>query len=306
MPITDFGKKILAAVDIRGDWTNVVRHAAHFARLSGASLHLVHVLEKPASSLERAFSGKDLKAMNRRLMDDAAVRMREALVDFEKEGIRAEVIVREGRPPQQVLEVAEEIKAGLIVVGAGASEDKSWLFVGTTPDRVIRASSVPILVVGTSAGRPIKRIMVPTDLDRADEGALRIAAKIGLQVKARVSIFNTFSQPSTLHRYLGNVAELRKEAKESARKSFDEFLARTTLPEGAPAPHILMKASPDTVHPAEAILAEASRLNMDLIVMALGGISFLQTFMIGHVAEKVIRQLPCNLLALPTRWARKR
>ena len=54
-----------------------------------------------------------------------------------------------------------------------------------------------------------------------------------------------------------------------------------------------------------AIVAEATRLNMDLIVMALGRISFFEQFIIGAVTERVIRNLPCPLLALPTTWARR-
>ena len=180
------------------------------------------------------------------------------------------------------------------------------MFVGTTADRLIRNPKIPVLVVGCESPDPLKRILVPTDFDRADLGALRVARKIAAESNGRVSVLHAYSKPSILHGYSGNVAALRRDAKSQADSDFDAWLKRAKIPADQKLPHKLLKVSTDSVNPADGIVASAGRLNMDLIVMALGGVTFLESFMIGAVAERVIRNLPCSLLALPQPWAKRR
>ncbi|MAG54795.1 MAG: hypothetical protein CMJ83_00735 [Planctomycetes bacterium] len=306
MPITEFGKNILVTVDLADDWNNVVEHAARFAQMSGAGLTLLHIIEEPSSSLKRSMAKKALQVHQQRLRTDAKVRVEEVAAEQRAAGVDCAVKISSGKASKEIVKASVALGSGLIVAGAGETEGSDWLFVGTTADRLIRNSKVPVLMVGRERDEPLKRILVPTDFDRADRGALKLASKIGREGKGRVSVFHTFAQPSILHGYSGNVAELRRTAKAQATKDLDEFVSKTKLPARAKPPHKLLKAHSGTVHAAEAIVSEASRLNMDLIVMALGGLTFLESFMIGAVAERVIRNLPCSLLALPTAWARKR
>lgn len=306
MPLTEIGKHVVAAIDLAGGATNVATHAAQLAAMNKATLHLVHVIEPAPSSLRRMLGKKDLMVHRRRLREEARARMTTIAEGLAAKGQKVEVYVGNGKASKEVLNISAELKAGLIVAGAGVTEGTEWLFVGTTADRLIRNSKVPVLIVGTEGVHQLKRILVPTDFDRPDQGALRVACKIAMQSRGRVSLLHAFSQPSILHGYSGNVAALRREAKAHAKEEFDSFVKKTKLPEGSKTPHKILKACTDGVDAAEAIIADAMRLDMDIIVMALGGISFLESFMIGAVAERVIRNLPCSFLALPQAWAKRR
>ena len=114
-----------------------------------------------------------------------------------------------------------------------------------------------------------------------------------------------YAYPAPLHGDHGNAVALSQEAKANVTQAFDAFMAQISLPQDSPGVQKLLTASPDMVDASVAIVAEAARLNMDLIVMALGKISFFEQFIIGAVTERVIRNLPCTLLALPTTWARR-
>ena len=304
MPLTEFGKHILVAVDLNDDWTNIVAHGARLARFGKATLHLLHVVEAPSASLKRNLPRKDLQVHQRRLRTEAEARV--AAEAAELTDVRTQVHTREGKPAKEIIAAALELKAGLIVAGAGSTEGAEWLFVGTTADRLIRNNKVPVLTVGRESPAPLKRILVPTDLDRADLGALRVARKVAEESKGRVSVLHAFAQPSVLHGYLGNVAALRREAKATAKSDFASWLKKAKIPAAEKQPRTLLRACTDAVNPADAIVADAARLNMDLIVMALGGLSILESFMIGAVAERVIRNLPCSLLTLPQGWAKRR
>lgn len=306
MSLTEFGKHILVAVDLSDDWTNVVAHGARIAGFCGARLHVLHVVESPSASLRRHLSKKDLQVHMKRMREDALERINKRIAEVEAAGIKCQVHTAGGKPEREIVALALDLKAGLIVAGAGTTEGAEWLFVGTVADRLIRNNRIPVLMVGRECPKPLKRILVPTDLDRADLAALKLARKIARESKGRVSVLHVYARPSLLHRYSGNVAELRREAKETAVRDFDAWLKSAGIPADEKQPHKLLRASTDTVDPADAIVADASRLDMDLIVMALGGVTFLESFMIGAVSERVIRNLPCSFLALPQAWARRR
>lgn len=299
------GKHILCTVDFRDDWVHVVRHAAVHARHADAKLHVLHIMEGSGSKLFELLGKKEFAKHNESVAAEVRERIGAALEEVAAD-LKTEVHVAEGKPSKEILHAADRIKAGLIVLGASVAVGLEKLFVGTTADRVVRHSKVPTLVVGFRAPGKIKRILVPTDLDRGDEGALRVAASLGIAHKARVSALHVIAEPSLQSRYLGNVASIRKELRAQAKARFQEFVEGVELPEGAKAPHKVLVANPDAERVAETIQTDAVRLNIDLIVMALGGTSFFESHVIGSTAEHLLRGLPCDFLALPQKWARRR
>lgn len=302
----DFGKLVLCAIDLGRNWHTIVEQALRHARPAGAGLHLVYALEPPGTALSRLFDSDEARAEQKRhcrtLERETLNQAREAFGDE----VPITVAVRPGLAAALVLKEAERLGAGLIVVGAGEWDGWNRLFVGSTADRLVRHAHVPVLIASPHPPKPIKRILVPTDLDRADEGAVRVASRIATREKARVSVLHAYGLPSMQHRYMGNLADLRREVKREARESFAEYVDGIVLAEDARPLHRLLIANTDEERPSDAIIETCERLHIDLIVMALGGISMLQSVVIGAVAERLIRDLPCDLLALPTRWARKR
>ena len=62
----------------------------------------------------------------------------------------------------------------------------------------------------------------------------------------------------------------------------------------------------DEVKPAaDSILDEARESGADLICFALGGRGLGPGMLIGRVSEKVVRNAPCCVLALPDAWVAK-
>jgi nucleotide-binding universal stress UspA family protein len=214
--------------------------------------------------------------------------------------------VLKGNPAEALLAYVDRVKAGLVICGLSAAKGFGF-FVGTHVDLIIRHSKVPVLVTGPWPPGPFMRLLVPTDLDRPDEAAFRLAAGlVAAQGKGKVRALHVHERPTVLHGYLGNVAALRKGIREQARKLFDRYVRKLELPAGSRNVALLLKPGSDAVHAAGVIVAEAERCKADLIVMALGRRKLLQALHIGGTAEKVLRRLPCSILALPVDWARKR
>ena len=299
-----FEGQIVVGVDLGDDWENSLAHATQMARVSGSKVHLVHVQEEAGSSLRRLLDGEELKLALAQQAEQAQARLDQGLAQI-PEDVRGEARLVEGNPSHEILAEAEKLGAGLIVVGAGVIEGSEHLIIGTTPDRLIRASKVPVLVVGRAAPGGYQHVVIPTDLDRADEGAIRLGCALAHSNGGGADVLHCHIIPSLLHRYMGNVAEMRAKAREKAEKHFNSYLDGVTLDDGCVVPNRVIVAENDETHPAEVIVTEANKRSADLIVMALGGISVFQRWFIGGVAEKILRALPCTLLALPTSWAEK-
>ncbi|PYQ68253.1 MAG: universal stress protein, partial [Acidobacteria bacterium] len=71
-----------------------------------------------------------------------------------------------------VIEAAEEMNAGLIVVGSTESPQLSKLF-GSTADRVIRKATRPVLMVRGRLQSPLRRVLMPVDLSPLSAVAFR-------------------------------------------------------------------------------------------------------------------------------------
>ena len=302
--LSDFGANIVTGIDFMGDWQNVFGQALALARLTEAKLHLVHVLEPPNKALRSSLDEQTLALHQRHILENAEKRL--AVAAAETDGIPVTVKVLKGNPAEALLGYVERVKAGLVVCGLSASEG-SGFFVGTHADLIIRNCKVPVLVTGPWPVGPFMRILVPTDLDRPDEAAFRVATGITIaQGKGRIRALHVHERPTVLHGYLGNVAALRKNIRDHAKAALDKYIRKLELRERTSNITQLLRPGSDAVHAAEVIVAEAERCRADLIVMALGKRKLLQALHIGGTAEKVLRRLPCSFLALPVDWARKR
>lgn len=298
-----FGRKVLAAIDLHGDWETVVEHGLAFAREAGVGLHIAHVMEPAPPLVRRALDTRALREVARRHETESRERL-DAAIERYGGDVPVEYSLLKGKAPDEILHLAGSTRAGLVVCGVGRGHGQYE--VGSTTEGVVRLSKVPVLVVGAGAPRKFRRILIPTDLDRADVGAIRLASSLAAAHKSRVVAVHVCAVPSLLRGYLGDTAGLRRDIVSKARQDFRAFIADIELPEKGRAVHKVLNATPDTEEAAEAIVVDAERLEIDLIVMAMGGRGFLRWFVLGSTAEKVMRSLPCSLLACPQAWARRR
>lgn len=68
-------------------------------------------------------------------------------------GLAADTLVAEGEPVAEILRAAEATGAGLIVTGSHGRRGLRRFFLGSVAENLVRAASVPVLVVRTAANR---------------------------------------------------------------------------------------------------------------------------------------------------------
>ncbi len=151
---------ILFTTDLSQNSTYALTHAASMAKMTGAKLHILHVVE-PLSEDARVtlqmFMQDDAsrkEAMNTRHEHVKAILAERqknfwAALPEEDRGVRDQVESIElidGYPAEVILRRAKELKCDLIVLGAH-DHGFSHTFLGTVAKRVLRRADIPTLVV---------------------------------------------------------------------------------------------------------------------------------------------------------------
>ena len=150
---------ILYATDLGGQTRPVFRHALAMAKLYDAKIIMIHVVEpmgETAKAIISAYLAKELTDdMQKETMKDILVKMKERLRKFyddecDEEKVCSnvkELLVVSGKPSEEILRVAEEEKADLIIMGKSTRKVRGIRVMGSTARRVSRMANVPVLVV---------------------------------------------------------------------------------------------------------------------------------------------------------------
>jgi nucleotide-binding universal stress UspA family protein len=139
-----FGE-VLCALDLSESSRETLAAAVSMAQGAGAHLTLLHVIEEPP--VERAAvaeAGMDILAYRSQRCQEA----RERLRAFAKEvGCAHDEIVKTGTADREILSLAEERDAGLVVVGVHGRRLASLFHFGSTAHHVVRGAECPVLTV---------------------------------------------------------------------------------------------------------------------------------------------------------------
>lgn len=134
---------VLAATDFSDTSIRALRWAADLAGRIGSALLLVHVIEPIAVAphLETFLEDADQArvAGARARMDDLARQFSAA--------VRCESLVERGRPADAIASIADQRRAGLIVMGLAGSQGLLGARPGSVAYRVLSLSNAPVLVV---------------------------------------------------------------------------------------------------------------------------------------------------------------
>jgi nucleotide-binding universal stress UspA family protein len=146
-------RRIVCATDLTPGSTATVETALAMARENLARLVLLHVVEDVRSnrSLDVYRPVPETAALRRRLADRAEAHLFELGVgshSFADVTVRVEA----GQAWEEVVRVAEEERADLIVVGAHAGGALGRLFLGSTAHKIVCHAPCPVLVAREDRG----------------------------------------------------------------------------------------------------------------------------------------------------------
>lgn len=144
--------------------------AVELAERVGATLHLVHAFPVFNANLLHldAFEVSPAEEVERRL--DAARGRFEATASRVYSGDHLVFHLIPGSASEAILDVADREGADLVIVGATRRGIVASTTLGTTAQRVLRASRVPVLVTRRPTSDHPRRVLLTTDLTKLSGG----------------------------------------------------------------------------------------------------------------------------------------
>jgi nucleotide-binding universal stress UspA family protein len=144
--------RIVVGTDGSETAKEAVRQAADLAKQVGAKLDVVSAYEPvPESRLreERLQVPADMSHVVSP-NEDVEATLAEAAKDVEDNGVEVETYARQGDPADAILDVAEEQKADLIIVGNKGMTGAKRFLLGSVPNKVSHHAPCSVLIVRTT------------------------------------------------------------------------------------------------------------------------------------------------------------
>lgn len=289
-------KRILWASDGSKESRDALGWVELFARRLGAGVSALSVIENPDFSSLGVPSDikQEISLINRGLAKRAAKRLDRVRSVLEHKGIKANTRVVIGVPYQEIVRAAQKHEVDLIALGNRGLNLPVRMLLGSTTNKVLRETPVPILTVRQAMKKPtVKKILVPNSFSPADKASLEWAFAFAGALGASVVLLHIVeahqSWNSAKKGFMGRIRQL-------AAAKADAVL------EAVPAQKRKGVAASTRIEvfsrPWSGIVSFAREEGIDMIVMGTQARKGVSRFFLGSVAERVIREAPCPVIAV--------
>jgi nucleotide-binding universal stress UspA family protein len=140
-------KRIVAAIDFSDASLRSLTYALSLAQEANAELTVVHVVHMPHTDGEWIPGVDDMASLARQFVESSRTKLHESVPAAAREWCHVNERVETGRPYREILRVARETDAGLIVLGTHGYGVIDRLFIGSTAQHVVRQAPCPVLTV---------------------------------------------------------------------------------------------------------------------------------------------------------------
>jgi nucleotide-binding universal stress UspA family protein len=289
-------RSIVCPIDFSDQSAAALRHAAAIKRKMGGRLTALFVADpRLIEAAVNAYDERGLEqasiAQLRRFV--SATLPRDAATDVR-------CVSALGKPAEEILAAAARVHADLIVVGTHGLSGARKLFFGSTTDRLLRTSGVPVLAIPASCSGPPRgwpgRLMIAAlDLGPAGAAALDGAARVAAAFESpllAVHVLQDIALPTWMQ---GNTAAYNRTRVDEAQAR----LAQLSLPAGRRVSKRVLIGDPP-----ESIVALAVEEHVHLLMLPVSGRAGVLQPRLDGMAYRVLCYAPAPILTLPEAFTR--
>jgi nucleotide-binding universal stress UspA family protein len=290
-------RSVLAPVDFSDASRGALRYASAAANYLQAELVVLTVTD-PLLTEAAELSGQ-LEGL-----PDAISKELRRFTDKTFDGVDAPHTVRyelaSGKPAVEILRIAKSTPTSLVVMSTHGLTGVRKLFFGSTTERVLRETTVPVLLTPAhdhGPARPedvkkaVKRILVPVDLSPATRDQVMSAGRLATALELPVLLAHVVEPVHFAAFDMPHLPNLEVERRSRAEKALAELAASL-------GPTLRVEALVAYGDPAEEIAKVARDRDTGLIVIGLHATSILGPRM-GSVTYRVLCLTAMLVLALP-------
>jgi len=298
--------RILVPADFSATSDAALTYAQRLAEQFGASLHLVHAFEDPFTAA--AFAAEMYTplplSMRDAMLRDAQQRLDDRLPAEQQARFEGTTAILAGQPATVILDRAKATDASVIVMGTHGRGGMAHLLLGSVAERVVRHAPCPVLTIREAPARSTKRILVPTDFSPTSDAALEFALPLAERLGASLHLLHVLDDPFVAdglssEAYMTEAPTLRTAMLQDAQERLAHRASPTTPGVARIETEVLFG------HGAKTIAEYAAAREVDLIVMGTHGRTGVAHFLLGSVAERLVRTAPCPVLTVRQPKARR-
>jgi nucleotide-binding universal stress UspA family protein len=221
----------------------------------------------------------------------SAEELSKLVVKLKATGVSAETEMRLGDVYDEIKRAIDETKPDLIVMGTHGRRGVERWFMGSTTEKLLRHSPVPLVTINAAGERfvaPPRRIMVTTDFSEGTPDALAYAFSVAQENESKVTLLHV------VHDVAADISgKYRESLINGVRKQLEDMVpdeARnwcdivTCVEAGVPY-RIIKRVLEDE--------------RIDLLVMNIHGKGMLDRALLGSTAERVVRSAACPVMLIP-------
>jgi nucleotide-binding universal stress UspA family protein len=272
--------RILAATDLTARSERALGRAMRLRDQFDAQLTVLHVVEEELPeriAKRRAADARKLIATQLRNLAPAA--------DLEATAVE----VAFGTDYAAIIRRANELDAGLTVLGIHRESPWRDLFLGSTIERVLRRGDMPILTVKDEPLSDYRRVLVAVDFSVYSRVALEFAAR--LVPDGEFLVLHAYDLPFT--DFLPAVQTRHVDLLEGEIREQMAALLR-----GLPAGQSKVTSEVRLGEAVPVVEAAAAEFRPDLLVVGTHGRTGVAHAILGSIAGKLLRRPRCDVLAV--------
>lgn len=284
--------KILLATDGSEDSALAARAAVDLSRAAGAELHLVHAwLTVPSPHFE--------SWINNALEQEARELLEEQTKKVEEYGGRVvEAHLKKDHPYEAIAALADEIGAGLIVMGSRGMGRIKRLAMGSVSEGVVHYAHVPVLLLrGGENAWPPGHMVVGEDGSEPALKAGELAAALGSLFEANMTLVRVYPElPEVYEEGRKMNPRMTDDGLRRAEKELEDRAARLEATLGN-RPKISIGVGDAAVDLVES--AHTKGQENTLIAVGSRGLGPIKRLRMGSVSTKVLRAAEGPVLVYP-------
>lgn len=273
-------KNILVPCDFSKPAVNAYRFALEMARKSKGTVFLIHVIELPSihdpiimpvMSFEKDFLNE--------LKDKTTERFQKLLTRYKPGTVSVITEVTFGATIRMIQDSIKKKKIDIVIMGSHGATGLREYFIGSNAEKMVRNSTVPVLIIKDFYRGPVRDIVFPNTLELESQQKLIEGVKeLQAFFKARLHILYV-NTPTNFTADNITLERLRRFAKEFSFKNYTLNVYNYPFEEAG-------------------IIHFTKSIKGDLIAMGTHGRKGLAHFLNGSLAEDVANHANCPIWTL--------
>jgi nucleotide-binding universal stress UspA family protein len=273
--------RILIPVDFSKTSNRAIKQGAFIAKYCKGEIILLHV-QKKNELMDIILPALKIKSPTV-ITDYLQEKLNKLAATVQKEcGITVTTLVSVGNITSEIVNIAEETKSDMIIMGTQGADSENDLFLGSNSYRVITKSDIPVMTVRSELAKSgYKHILLPIDSSEHSRQKVNAAIQIANKFSAQLHVVGILGKNEKNYEYKMEVIfnQIQKMAK--AKK----LVCTTEISVAA--------------NRAQKTLAFAKKLNADLIITMTDQTAGASRLIMGTYNHQLINASKIPVLSIP-------